>query len=59
MLPDLGNHSGRQAKILQKRLVLLRVARFEERVQALFLSIGDAGLVEESDELIFRDGFHI
>ena len=59
MLADFAHRSSGQPEVFEKRLVLLRVAGLEERVQALFLSIGDAGFVEEGDELIFRDGFHI
>ena len=31
---------------------------FEKRVQALFLRVGDASLVEKSDELVFGDFLH-
>jgi hypothetical protein len=30
----------------------------EQRMQFVLLHIGDAGLVQEGDELVFGDGFH-
>ena len=36
----------------------LRMAGLEDGVEPVLLLIGDAGLVEDGDKLVFGDGYH-
>lgn len=55
---DFLNRSGGQTEKFEKALVRVGVTLFEERVEALFLRVGDAGFVEQGDELVFGDFLH-
>jgi hypothetical protein len=55
---DFLNCLGGQAKELEERLVRVGMTLFEERVQALFLRVGDTRFVEQGDELVFGDILH-
>ena len=47
-----------QTEKFEEALMGIGMTLFEERVQALFLRVGDASLVEEGDELVFGDFLH-
>lgn len=55
---DFLNCCGGQAEEFEEALVCVRVTLFEERMEALFLRVGDAGFVEQGDELILGDFLH-
>lgn len=55
---DFPDRRGGQAEKLEEGLVCVRVALFEERVEALSLRVGDARFVQQGDELVLGDRFH-
>jgi hypothetical protein len=58
MYADFLNGCGGNSEEFEETLVRVGMTLFEERMQALFLRVGDANLVEEGDELVFCDFLH-